>query len=1196
MEPEESLKRKNEWVPCISESRVRGRPCSSTEAQEEAQWKRQLERHIKQVERRILQEEVPRTCAHRIDRSLYEASEKKEKEYKEREEGKDIVMESEQRSSGVNSVRKQVSIQRIHRAFYPSIYITKCLLVKEFEAVDIPLAERCIEVHLPGRAVEVKISYSTTATDVISYICRLLREEHGTRDTVKGTVKGTGTREGTREEGTGSERDNGTGSKMRVYDGNDEKSMVLSLHTYKEKKVLKPLDRPIMEIIQWKLNNSLLNVVNGKIIPQKKLLQSCGFFLKVERKHLGMCRFTCSRYLLLRHPGSYKLLRYEESCGGPRKESKEIFFLLGAVKLLIIDFFFFLSIIFGKRSSLGNRSNLIIKKTSKENEPCDASCVGDQSFSLNLSNSGLTEVPSCIFSLSNLKELNISNNRIEVLPERLNLLNLDSLDASNNCIVQIEAPLHIPVLNLQNNHLIEFHSKYPYERLNLLDNPLKSFRAHTEILHIREILYMKRMHGVFSGIKRLSIVDVELRKFIGTFPLLEHLQLINNNLIEISILAPNLKSVLCSHNSLTDFPFIEHKKYPQAFSCLTSLSLPYNSLNLIPNRVWALPLSYLNLSYNQIVRVDPSVKQGTLLHLNVSGNQIKEVYNISKLYNLVCLIGSFNMLESIQGLDALSSLQMVSLSYNMFKGIPRISREPNEESGRRSFCLLNLIGNKHLSISSNRKEKLKKKGIIVLNKEEENIFITIKGNIKKTFTCRYCGVYVPKEKYKEKKEEKEMKSCSKAELIQRELVASVSPKQTRQPANFHIYAYFYSKSPLLKNSIEKALLKIERLIAGDTEDSLIEKWEEYRDKMFQIIITIRDHIFPSKIDILSFVILTEMHFMIIGSDFLRGILVRNERGIYLKQGDEFEMILGRKNPKDESIILLHKAIIRNISVRDLISVYKRNRSFTETKAFLSSHELRSTTALICPLHAKQIKLTRKEQEKEAPKFLESLSMYSLFSHFVKVPVVVFTDIASSTKFWSIDPIKMHEVSKMHNLAIRELLYRTGGYEVKTEGDAFMMIFYDENSAMDFGSEIHRMLLEKNWLEMAIENNPLMYYKRRPIYRGIQIRVGMSKGACIIENDPVTKRLDFYGKAVIEAARLCSIASAGETFISQSMYNRVKDTKPRAYIVIPRGRAILAGLEQETHHVYEVLHKKLRHRLLLQSALGKKRLSWLVSSP
>jgi len=77
---------------------------------------------------------------------------------------------------------------------------------------------------------------------------------------------------------------------------------------------------------------------------------------------------------------------------------------------------------------------------------------------INLSNHGLTEIPSYIFECKNLKILNLSNNQITEIPKELiGLKQLRNLDLSNNKISQLYAKTfvlkNLVVLNLSNNRI-----------------------------------------------------------------------------------------------------------------------------------------------------------------------------------------------------------------------------------------------------------------------------------------------------------------------------------------------------------------------------------------------------------------------------------------------------------------------------------------------------------------------------------------------------------------------------------------------------------------------------------------------------------------------------------------------------------------------------------------------------------------------
>ncbi|OAG31724.1 hypothetical protein NEDG_00199 [Nematocida displodere] len=1162
---------------------------------------------------------------------------------KKNKEGAMKIISSKAKSTFIT---ERLSIQRLQTSYSPSTQISNLILGKGFTDVEVPEQERVLVLEAFGQPLDMKITCHTTASDILHSVWQ----------------------------------------DSCVTTGIEECELLLVFHTFNSYRALPLESRPMIEILQWKLDNSLLTVMDKKIIPQNKLLKNWGYELRVLRKDQALPVLDhCCEKLEIDQPLVYTkapLAKQAKQVGSRVYKIWNRF--LGEFKEFL-DFPSFFSVVFQaivlffgqstaaapfsphsqahpeKRAttsyqprvkpcikkdslqfpihlqalprprgteSVDTKVKRILEEVRGEGavdtapqesgwgralsvpeyiDPYPKSCLelGQcpsqpapvSRVSLNLSNMGLTEIPSVVFGITNISELDISNNRLTNLPKELNALKLTTLDASNNCITSIDTDLCIPFLRLANNHLTRFGSKYRYQEVNLLGNPLEEFRARTKILYIREMHTARKMSTSLNLLQRVSIVDVELKKFVGKFPFLEHLQLINNTLQEISIVAPRLQSVLCAHNLLTDFPFLKQEQSSEKFSRLVSLSLPYNVLNIIPNNAWKLPLEYLNVSRNQIVRIDPPGQQLTLRHLNVSGNQIKEVQNIRRLPSLVCFIASFNILERIADLDLLTELKMVDLSYNVFTAIPPMYMLPGRASSQPAKfpMYLSFLGNRSAPPKEAEREKLLTRGVMLISQETKDAFVKIHGIVGAKNLCKLCHAYVPKERAKEQTETKEIRNTAKAFCIKRTHVASLYPNLPDVPISVKIYVYFWSKSLGVHEEIEHTIKKLEQLLSGETEESLKSRWPKHKQRIVNMFTDLRHHVFPTKIPILCLVMVTSRSVCTLGVDPLKIVLFRNERGVFLKSEQHMEMAWAETKKTDVFVVVGHGSLFQTVSTDELVMAYKKNYSLSETQSFLFSHEFHEMTAMIIPLTQKPETVLRKKQKQiSAPKILEGFSVYNFASQFMKAPAVVFTDIVNSTRLWALDPIKMREVSKMHNNTVRELIRQLGGYEVKTEGDAFMLIFYDDLCATRFGYEIHRRLLHKNWLEMAIEHNPLIYSKGAPIYRGIQIRVGISKGACVIENDPITKRLDFYGKAVIEAARLCNLANGGETLISQALYNKVKDAKKETCYIIPRGRALLSGLESETHHIYEILHHKLVKRLLLKSSLGVKKNVWLIS--
>lgn len=84
---------------------------------------------------------------------------------------------------------------------------------------------------------------------------------------------------------------------------------------------------------------------------------------------------------------------------------------------------------------------------------------------------------------------------------------------------------------------------------------------------------------------------------------------------------------------------------------------------------------------------------------------------------------------------------------------------------------------------------------------------------------------------------------------------------------------------------------------------------------------------------------------------------------------------------------------------------------------------------------------------------EDYALFPVPNSKVKAPLgnvtLVFTDVQGASKLWEADPKMMVTSLRMHNKICSELLQKYQGYEVKTDGDAFMYAFSDPLNAVNF---------------------------------------------------------------------------------------------------------------------------------------------------
>src|SRR5438034_2725663 len=125
--------------------------------------------------------------------------------------------------------------------------------------------------------------------------------------------------------------------------------------------------------------------------------------------------------------------------------------------------------------------------------------------------------------------------------------------------------------------------------------------------------------------------------------------------------------------------------------------------------------------------------------------------------------------------------------------------------------------------------------------------------------------------------------------------------------------------------------------------------------------------------------------------------------------------------------------------------------------------------------------------------------------------ILFTDIEGYTAMTErLGDLRAQEVLRAHNAIIREQVTAHGGFEVKSQGDGFMVAF----------SSARRAILCAIAMQRAIAG----YGARHP-KEPIRVRIGLHTGEVIKEAE------DFFGKNVILAARIASVARGGESLVS-----------------------------------------------------------------
>lgn len=161
---------------------------------------------------------------------------------------------------------------------------------------------------------------------------------------------------------------------------------------------------------------------------------------------------------------------------------------------------------------------------------------------------------------------------------------------------------------------------------------------------------------------------------------------------------------------------------------------------------------------------------------------------------------------------------------------------------------------------------------------------------------------------------------------------------------------------------------------------------------------------------------------------------------------------------------------------------------------------------------------------------------------VGMVALVFTDIKNSTALWETNQ-GMQTAIKMHNALLRRQLRNIGGYEVKTEGDAFMVSFPTVAGAVLWAFTCQLMLIQEDWPREILEcedGKEVLDENGTVLYRGLSVRMGIHWGAPVCEADPITRRMDYFGPMVNRAARISSAADGGQITVSRDVVNEIQD--------------------------------------------------------
>jgi eukaryotic-like serine/threonine-protein kinase len=162
--------------------------------------------------------------------------------------------------------------------------------------------------------------------------------------------------------------------------------------------------------------------------------------------------------------------------------------------------------------------------------------------------------------------------------------------------------------------------------------------------------------------------------------------------------------------------------------------------------------------------------------------------------------------------------------------------------------------------------------------------------------------------------------------------------------------------------------------------------------------------------------------------------------------------------------------------------------------------------------------------------------------------ILFSDIEDSTRITErLGDERWLKVLRAHNSLFRRIVRGHGGFEVKNQGDGFMLVFGDATRALECAVAVQRELAEAELGEGE----------------RVRVRMGMHTGEAIREEG------DFFGRSVILAARIAAQARGGEVLVSEALKEQAESSgsKDSSPVDFDEGREVeLKGLAG-THRVY-----------------------------
>lgn len=151
--------------------------------------------------------------------------------------------------------------------------------------------------------------------------------------------------------------------------------------------------------------------------------------------------------------------------------------------------------------------------------------------------------------------------------------------------------------------------------------------------------------------------------------------------------------------------------------------------------------------------------------------------------------------------------------------------------------------------------------------------------------------------------------------------------------------------------------------------------------------------------------------------------------------------------------------------------------------------------------------------------------------------LVHTDVENSNAIWEAQPVAMRKAVEILNAIITDAARECAGHIVRSEVGRFFIVFAASRPAAKWVARVQEDLVKAEW-PPEIATSPLCREMDdddgNPVFRGLRLRIGISRGEPDVARDPLTGFTNYHGVPVIESAKLLGLSRGGEAVCSAEL--------------------------------------------------------------